>query len=356
MNTKSSIHKGRLVAKVLMGIWRSSALPPLEISEVELDEVTPLLHGSGAGALGWRRFSQTDLSESPSAELLHQAYRLLSLQAEIQEQKIEKLFRVLREASIDALLAKGWAAAGLYPDRTLRPYGDIDLCIHPRHFKLAEDVLESPELSDCWIDLHPHFAELDDRAVERLFDRSRLVALGAEQIRILGPEDHLALLSIHLLKHGAWRPLWLCDIGAAVESLPTEFDWDVCLGKSSRRARWIVSTIGLANRLLQANIDPLPIAAEARELPTWLVENVLHQWANPFPINQPPMSHPVPMMSQLKSPKGLAAALRERWPDPILATISVNGRFNSFPRWPYQLASCMSRIVRLVIRAPGAAQ
>lgn len=356
MSTNSSIHKGSLVARVLAGAWRSSALPPLKISELELDEVTPLLHGSGAGALGWRRFSQTDLRASPSAELLHQAYRLLSLQTEIQEQKIEKLFRVLREASIDALLAKGWAAAGLYPERTLRPYGDIDLCIHPRHYKLAEEVLASPEISDCWIDLHSHFSELDERSIEELFDRSRLVPLGAEQIRILGPEDHLALLSIHLLKHGAWRPLWLCDIGAAVESLPVEFDWDVCLGKSNRRARWIVSTIGLANRLLDASIQTLPISTQARELPSWLVENVLRQWANPFASNQPPMSHPVPMMSQLRSRSGLGKALRDRWPDPILATISVNGRFNSFPRWPYQLASCMSRIVRLVIRAPGAAQ
>jgi hypothetical protein len=221
---------------------------------------------------------------------------------------------------------------------------------------LAAEVLASPEISDCWIDLHSHFSELDERSIDDLFERSRLVPLGAEQIRILGAEDHLALLSIHLLKHGAWRPLWLCDIGAAVESLPDGFDWDVCLGKSNRRARWIVSTIGLANRLLDANIQTLPISTEARELPAWLVENVLRQWANPFAINQPPMSHPVPMMSQLRSPSGLAKALRDRWPDPILATVSVNGQFNSFPRWPYQLASCMSRIVRLVIRAPGAAQ
>jgi len=356
MNTRTSIRKGSLVARVLAGAWRGPAFPPLQISELELDEVTPLLYGSGAAALGWRRLSQTELRNSPSSELLHQAFRLLSLQSDIHEQKIERVFRLLREASVDAVLAKGWAAAGLYPDRTLRPYGDIDICIHPSHYKLAKEVLAAPEISDCWIDLHKHFSELDERAVEDLFGRSLLVPLGAEKIRILGPEDHLALLSIHLLKHGAWRPLWLCDIGAAVESLPANFDWDVCLGQKQKRGRWIVSVIGLASKLLRADIQALPISAQARELPPWLVENVLKQWANPFAINQPPMSHPVPMTTQWKSPRGLARALCERWPDPILATISVNGGFNSFPRWPYQIANCVSRIGRLLTRSPGTAE
>lgn len=353
---KPAFRKGNLVARVLAGSWRTSDLPSLEISELELDEVTPLLYGSGAAALGWRRVSQTKLKHSPSAELLHQAYRLLSLQSDIHEQKIERVFRLLREASVDAILAKGWAAAGLYPERALRPYGDIDICIHPQHYKLAEEVLAAPEISDCWIDLHRHFSEIGERRIEDLFDRSRPVTLGAETVRILGPEDHLALLAIHLLKHGAWRPLWLCDIGAAIESLPENFDWNVCLGRNPTRARWTASVIGLAHRVLHANTQFLPAAVQAGELPTWLIENVLKQWANPFAVNQPPMSHPVPIMDQWKSPRGLGRALRERWPNPILATVSVNGRFNNFPRWPYQVANCASRILRMVVRAPGTAQ
>ncbi|HWN11884.1 MAG TPA: nucleotidyltransferase family protein [Pyrinomonadaceae bacterium] len=353
---KPTVRKGELVARVLAGSWRASKLPPLEISALELDEVSPLLYGSGAAALGWRRLSQTDLRESPPAELLHQAYRLLALQSEIHEEKIERVFRLLRQSSIEAVLAKGWAAAGLYPERTLRPYGDIDLCVHPRHFNLAKKVLAAPEVNDCWIDLHEHFSELADRKIDDVFARAASVSLRSETIRIVGREDHLALSAIHLLKHGAWRPLWLCDIGAAVESLPASFDWETCLGRDQKRAGWIVSAIGLANRLLAANVQALPVSAKAVELPEWLVENVLKHWANPFAINQPPMRHPIPMAAQWRSPRGLAKALRERWPDPILATISVNGRFNSFPRWPYQVANCMSRILRVVTRSPGTAQ
>ena len=66
---------------------------------------------------------------------------------------------------------------------------------------------------------------------DELFARSRVVNLGNEQIRILGLEDQLALSCIHLLKHGAWRPLWLCDVGLIIETLPAYFDWELCLRK-----------------------------------------------------------------------------------------------------------------------------
>src|SRR6476660_4839097 len=231
MKSNEALHKGNLVAEVLSGSWRTTNIPALRMTEAELD------------ALG----------TSPSAEVLHQAYRLQSLQSEIHEQKIEKVFRLFHLAGVDAVLAKGWATAGLYSERTLRPYGDIDVCVRPEHFKIAIDVLNDPEASDCWVDLHQHFYEIEDRTVDQLFTRSRALALGKEQVSILGPEDQLALSCIHLLKHGAWRPLWLCDIGVAIESLPAAFDWDICLGSSSTRANWIICAIGLAKRLLRVD-------------------------------------------------------------------------------------------------------
>jgi hypothetical protein len=328
-------------------------LPSWKLTEAELDEVIPLLYGSGAAALGWQRVRQTSLGNTALAEVLHQAYRLQSLQSEIHEQKIKKVFRLLRENSIEGLLVKGWAAASLYPDRALRPYGDIDLCVRPRQLKAAEQLLRS-EAPECWIDLHEHFLELDERSIDELFQRSRFVDLAGEQLRLLSPEDHLALLSIHLLKHGAWRPLWLCDVGAAIESLPTNFDWDVCLGRNRKRGNWIMCAIGLAGELLKADIEAVPPENRIKELPHWLVENVLRHWESPFAINQPPMSHPVPMWTHLRRPRGLLKGLRERWPDPILATVSVNGEFSSFPRFPYQLANCISRVLHMVLHFPRA--
>jgi Uncharacterised nucleotidyltransferase len=352
-NSDSRSRKGKLVARALAGSWRSFSLPSFDLSAAELDEVTPLLYGSGAAALGWWRLRNTNLQDESSAAVLQQAYRLLALQSAIHEQKLEKVFRLLRQASVEAVLAKGWAAARLYPDGALRPYGDFDLLVRPDQFKTAEEVLSSPEASDCWVDLHKHFSEVNDRSVDELFSRATSVPLGQEHVRILSVEDHLALLSIHLLKHGAWRPVWLCDIGAAVESVPPNFSWDICLGHNSTRAGWIICAIGLAERILHADISALPIASRAKETPAWLFDSVLTQWSNPFAINQPPMNHSAPLASYLKHPLGIFRALRERWPNPILATVSVNGNFNDLPRLPYQVGNWALRASQFLIELPA---
>ncbi len=352
MKSKETLQKGNLVAEVLSGSWRSSDVPTLRMTEPELDAVMPLLYDSGTAALGWHRLKETPLRNTSSADALHQAYRLQSLQSEIHEQKIEKVFRLFRQAKIDGVLAKGWATAGMYSARALRPYGDIDICVRPEHFKLAEDLLSDPQADDCWVDLHKHFSEIDDRTIDQLFARSRTVNLGDEQIRILGLEDQLALSCIHLLKHGAWRPLWLCDVGVAIESQPATFDWEICLGHNRTRANWIICAIGLAKRLLRVETGGLP-ASFNTEIPAWLIDNVLKQWDKPFAIYQPPMSHPIPMTDLFRHPSGLLKGLRQRWPNPIIATVSVNGEFNNLPRLPYQMANCLSRVGRLLFSAPN---
>jgi hypothetical protein len=355
IKSREALRKGNLVARVLAGSWRSADAQEIGISETELDSVTPLLYDSGTAALGWHRVKNTALKESRSAEVLHQAYRLQSLQSEIHARKIGKVFRLLRQAQVEAVLAKGWATAGMYSDRALRPYGDIDICVRQQDFKITEDVLKVPEANDCWVDLHQHFSEIDDRLVEELFARSRTVDLGHEQIRVLGLEDQLALSCIHLLKHGAWRPLWLCDIGVMIESLAPTFDWEICLGNNQTRANWILCAIGLAKRLLRAETEVAPARIDA-QLPEWLIENVLRQWERPFAINQPPMSHPAPIADLLRHPASLIGGLRQRWPNAIIATISVNGEFNNLPRLPYQMANCLSRLGRLLLNSPSGLQ
>jgi hypothetical protein len=343
--------RSQIVSAVLAGSWRRSNFPQLTISESQLDEVTPLLYGSGAGALGWWRVRESHLRTTASAGVLQQAYRLQVLQAEIHAEKIQKVFRLLRGAAIEPILVKGWAASSLYPEHGLRPYGDIDLLVKPEQYQTAVELLAGPGYNDCWVDLPRHCSELADRPVAQLFARSRLLPLGDSTVRVLSPEDHLALLAIHLLKHGAWRPLWFCDIGAVVEGLPPNFDWDLCLGANKRRALWIKCAIGLTSSLLGARIDQLPATIKG-DLPRWLVKVVRREWQHPFAANKPPMNHPVPIGAQLRGGDGLIEALRQRWPNPILATVSINGAFNRFPRFPYQLSNCALRAMRLLLHSP----
>jgi hypothetical protein len=341
------------MARTLAGSWRREGLPPLTISEQELEEVTPLLCAAGAAALGWWRVRETELRCSPSAEVLHQTYRLQLLQSGIHEQKIRKVFQLLRAESIEPILVKGWAAASMYPERALRPNGDIDLCVKPQLFKAAEVALAQPEASDCWVDLHKSFEELGDRTFEELFSRSRVIDLEGVGIRVLSAEDHLALLAIHLLKHGAWRPLWLCDIGAAIESLPADFDWDCCLGSNRKQANWVVCAIGLANCLLSANIDHVSFESKAKPQPAWLVSNILNQWSRVFPSDHLPIMPPPLMVNNLRSPRALMNAIRQRWPDPVTATFNLRGRFDEFPRLPYQVGDFLLKAGRFLINPRG---
>ena len=325
---------GKLVASILAGAWRRSP-PPLSLSSADLAEITPLLLRTGAASLGWWRVRDSDLRTCSPALELRQAYRLHTLQAGLHERRIVRAIALLSSAGVEPLLAKGWAAARLYPERGLRPYGDIDLWVRARQHAAAVAILSSPAGERLRVDLHREIrlVECLDRSWDELYDRSRLLPLGEAQVRIPGPEDHLRLLCLHMFRHGAWRPLWLCDIGAALEGLPADFDWDLCLRGNPRRSDWVACAIGLAHQLLDARVDGTSVAGRTRHLPRWLLAAVLRQWgAAEHYMNSPSMAF------CLGHPARALKALRLRWPNPIQATVALGGPFNDLPRFPFQLA------------------
>jgi Uncharacterised nucleotidyltransferase len=326
--------------------WVDSPPPDLSLSEPELDQVAPLLYNSGGAGLGWWRIRDTILRQTPSGEMLHQAFRLLALQSAIHESKIRKVFAVLRSVNVEPILIKGWAVARAYPQPALRPYGDIDLILRPRDHRTAI-AAASKDLRDCQLDFHALPLELADRSIEELFSRSQLVMCADQQIRTLSPEDHFALLAIHLLKHGAWRPLWLCDLAVLLESA-NNFDWNLCLGKDPRSQNWILAATGLAQTLLKASTSDKEIAARAERVPFWLKQQVLKQWETPFAGLQSPFVHPAPISSHLRRPRGFWGDLALRWPNPIVATISVKGTFGARRRKRYEFGNWLLRAARIV--------
>ncbi len=338
---------GRLVAATLARSWAGPFPDDLSLSEPQLDQVTPLLYQSGAAGLGWWRIRESDLRQTASGEVLHQAFRLLTLQAAIHETKIRKVFDVLRRASVEAILVKGWAVARSYPQPGLRPYGDIDLIVRPQHYQAALEAAAGTELRDCQLDFHALPFELADRSIEDLFSRSRLAPCADEQIRVLSQEDHFALLATHLLKHGAWRPLWLCDLAVLLES-SSDFDWDLCLGKDQRRANWILAATGLAQTLLNASVKDKTIAARTAQVPVWLKQQVLKEWETPFAHLQSPFRHHAPISFYLRRPRGLLSDLARRWPSPIVATITVKGTFGARRRTRYEIGNGALRIARII--------
>lgn len=340
---------GRVVANFLAGSWR--AVPPdPNISDEELALITPLLLQSAAASLGWWRIRHSRLSECEAGHELRSAYQLHSLQSAIHKTEIEEVISLLNSAGVEPVLVKGWAVARLYPEAGLRPYGDIDLCFLPNQHQKAVAVLESPDARKYSVDVHEGFRKLDSLSLEELIARSEPARVGAATFRLLSGEDQLRILSTHLLRHSAWRPLWLCDIGAAVESRPANFDWERCLGSDRREADWVACAIGLAHQLLEARVDDTPVAQRAKQLPGWLIPDVLKNWDQPFPERYPPLSYLPPMATYLRHPAGVLRALRKRWPDPIEATIRLRGPFNEMPRLPFQIGNALLRITRFLTR------
>jgi len=130
--------------------------------------------------------------------------------------------------------------------------------------------------------------------------------------------------------------------------MSSDFDWDVCLGSDKRRVNWILSAIGLAHELLGAAINDEHVAVRAT-VHTWVTEDLLTNWEQPFIGKHEPHNHQAPMRSYLRSPRGVMADLKRRWPNPILATISVNGMFGKRRRIRYQLKNCLQRAGHLIL-------
>jgi hypothetical protein len=323
------------------------------MSPGEINAVMPLLLGSGAGALAWWRISRrSEPMRIAAIEQLRHAYWHSSIHAAKQEREVVEVFKVLRSAGIEPILIKGWAIARAYSETGLRPAGDIDLCVSPEHHATARAVLNTPEYQQYWIDLeHDEVDKLDERSFQELYRCSELVKLENTEVRVLGAEDHLRILCFHLLKHGAWRPLWLCDVSAALESRPPRFDWDRCLGGNKRRANWVLCALGLAHQLLDARLGDAPVKAGASGLPGWLIPSVLDQWNAPYP---PDLGAPI--REYVWEPVKLFKAIRKRWPNPIQATVAADGRLNGVPRLPFQIGNCIVRAARLLPELVGFSQ
>ncbi len=349
MGESATLSSGRLLATLLAGSWRL-APPLLDCSAARLEEAAPLLIRSGAASLCWRRVRDSESRALPAAAALQQAYRHNILLTAIREQKIERAVAALRAAGVEPMLVKGWAAARLYPERGLRPYADIDLCVRAEQFEAAWAALwEAMSYERAEVDLHSGFARFGGGSVEEVYARSQLARLGLTDVRVPCAEDHLRVLSVHMLREGAWRALWLCDVAAAVEAAGEDFDWDRCLTRDRRLAGWVNCAMRAAHELLGADIRHTPAARVKKRLPRWLVPTILKEWGSRLPSM--PERHRAPM-AYLRSPAGIWKGLRHRWPNTIEATVGVRAPFNDWPRLPFQLGNCVARTVKFAARLP----
>ncbi len=330
---------GTAIADALRGSWRASP-PPLAITEEGLARLERVLLVSGAAGLVFRRLDPA-ARESASARALHDAYRSQALRASLREREIAEAVRRLRTEGVEPLLMKGWVAARGYAEPGLRPPGDIDLCVRKEQLETARAVLRDHG-TGLAVDLHAGAPSYADRTADDLFARSEKVLVAGVDVSVPCPEDHLRLMCLHLLSHGAWRPVWLCDVAAAVEGRTPGFRWQECLAGDPRRTKAVACVVGLAARLLGADLSGTPGQGREGELPRWLEPAVRRQWAAGAGASaHGPLAHR--MSGFLRRPLRLREELRLRWRNPIQASFELAAPFNSLPRLPFQLAATLRR-------------
>jgi hypothetical protein len=205
--------------------------------------------------------------------------------------------------------------------------------------------------SDCGaIDLHDGLPDLDDRPWGEVWARSRRVALGQTWVRILGAEDQLRQQCLHMLRHGAWRPLWLCDVGASLEAAGPDFDTAYCLAGARIPTEWVQALIGIASELLDTRRDVLSVGPP----PRWLLNAVLAQWATGI-CGDSHCRDPRPILQHALHPLCWGTALRSRWPNPIEAAGAMRQSPRSrLPRRLLQGLVVLRRAAGLLWRLPAA--
>ena len=336
------------LAEILAGTWRQGSFRKPSLSSEHLHRLAPLLIAGGGAALTWFRVCQRKSEFSQSVlNLYREAYIGSVARAAAHEDELQRVLSVFQAAGVRSILLKGWSVARLYPESGLRPSGDIDLWIEPAQKAQAIELLKRVASGRQSVDLdHDQVCRFENRSFDDFYDSCETVHLGSTPIMVLQREDQTRTLCLHFLKHGGWRPIWLCDIAVVLESSNAAFNWELCLGSDARRARWIGCTIALARDLLDARIPPGAPRWVTASPPGWFTRTILREWSNPSAPHATSFAHLIP---QLKSrPWKLKSAVRGRWRNPIQASVDCNSAFDALPRWPYQLWDGISRARRLL--------
>jgi hypothetical protein len=336
------------LAEVLAGTWRPLSFRKPAFSSERLNRLAPLLAAGGGAALMWFRIRHhgSELSQ-PVLNLYREAYIGSVARAAAHEEELERVLLAFQSAGIRSILLKGWSVGRLYPESGLRPSGDIDLWIDPAQRAQASEVLKAVAIGRQSVDLdHDQFRRFENRSFVDFYDSCDTVYLGPTPVRVLQREDQTRTLCLHFLKHGGWRPIWLCDIAVLLESSTAAFNWELCQGSDARRARWIGCTIALARDLLDAQIPPGAPRYVTASPPGWFTRTILREWSNP---SAPHATSFALLIPELKfRPWKLKSAVRGRWRNTIQATVDCEGKFDALPRWPYQLWDGISRAHRLL--------
>jgi hypothetical protein len=211
--------------------------------------------------------------------------------------------QALEEAGLQPLLLKGLPLAlAYYPAPNLRPMGDCDILVRPRHAEPALAVLERagwthPGLgplstaTSCSngrgqsIDLHQNafFQCPYDRHDEALWTRARPLIVEGVTTRALSPSDQFFYVCVHGLRWDPTPPVrWAADLMILLRH-QEGIDWKlvVSLAKSRRLVLPVRQALEYLHRTFEAPV-PEEVLRELQAAPVaWLYRREQEAWSRP---------------------------------------------------------------------------
>jgi hypothetical protein len=330
------LQAAQTIATLLAGAWRSEP-PVLSAARADIESVLPFVANMKIAPLVWWRLRHAGMTDVRGAAGLRDAYRYAALEAEQHHHHIATVLGLLRGASIEPILFKGWDIARCYPQPGLRRYEDIDVVVRPQEFELAQRTLDRHDLGDAIVDLeHAEISQFDRADWDGLFARSALVEAGALSVRVLSQEDRLRAICIHGLKHSFSSAIWLCDIAAALESVGAGFDCDRLFGRVEPQAQWVACAIAAARQILNCDV-PQTIAERIGTAPAWLAPVILKGWI--AELRRVPYGRAA-IHEFRDRPGHLPAIVASRWPNLIQVSMGRNlplSQAHAWRRWSQKL-------------------
>jgi hypothetical protein len=320
---------------------------------VQLEQAAALALRTGAAALARRRLGAAPAAGPDVSHALDEAYRSQQVYSMVCEHTLSLASKSLAEYGVEAVLVKGWGVARDYPEPALRPYGDLDLLVLPEALDEARRALDSAGLPpEVAIELHTEWNLPFDREPRQVLKSALSASCRGVPVRVPAPEVQLRLLCLHLLNHGAWRPLWLCDVAMLIEKNGSRLNWQEVLAGRPLYSDWVRATVRLAGEVLGADLAPCPPEVRQGKLPSWLVPAVHAAWSRGSGSS---LQAPLDLRGALvRGESSLPRLVSSHLRNPIEASVELEAPFDSRPRLPLQVLAALRRLPRVLRRSHAA--
>ncbi len=242
-----------------MGI-RKKEIKTDELTDSDWDDIIQQSMMHGVSALLYRNIKVNKLDSFVPATVmqrLRSAYLYNTMKNLRMYNEFSKIFKALNENNIPFIVVKGAALAELiYKDIALRPMADLDLIVKTEDIWNTDQIFSDlgyksdikyfvskhhaqwanniHYLKNIPVDIHPVIYNLPNIDP---WIKARRAKVNSDEVMVLGPEDFLLHLCLHLNTHFYMkniRLIWWCDIVELLRSYHDSFDWDYFVSITKR--------------------------------------------------------------------------------------------------------------------------